>query len=173
MERPNGGFGRGNGRDSNRRPQQPTSTDRPQQVRQEDEWSIPPNIERRDDVERHQTAQTSPPAAPPPTEERLFTDWSSEGSPRERVNQRVQLARSIESMRTELITADNEVIRHALSDVSTAPSAQVQTAPEGVRFIDRETNTCEMEKRPPREEVRTDIMLWPVFFFYIVDTMQK
>ena len=31
--------------------------------------------------------QTSPPAVPPPTEERLFTNWSSEGSPRERVNQ--------------------------------------------------------------------------------------
>ena len=28
-----------------------------------------------------------PPAAPPPTEERLFTDWSSEDSPRERANQ--------------------------------------------------------------------------------------
>ena len=87
MERPNGGFGRGNGHDNNRRPQQPPSTDRPQPVRQEDEWSIPPNNERRDDVERCQTAQTSPPAAPPPTEERLFTDWSSEGSPRERANQ--------------------------------------------------------------------------------------
>ena len=28
-----------------------------------------------------------PPAAPPPTEERLFTDWSSEDSPRERASQ--------------------------------------------------------------------------------------
>ena len=54
-----------------------------------------------DDAERCQTAQTSPPAAPPPTEERLFTDWSSEGSPRERDNQRVQSARSVESRRTE------------------------------------------------------------------------
>ena len=54
------------------------STDRPQPVRQEDEWSIPPNIERRDDAERCQTAQTSPLATPPPIEERLFTDWSSE-----------------------------------------------------------------------------------------------
>ena len=52
-----------------------------------DEWSIPPNIERRDDAERCQIAQMSPPAAPPPTEERLFIDWSSEGSPRERTSQ--------------------------------------------------------------------------------------
>ena len=87
IERPNGGFARGNGRASIERPQQQVSTDRPQPVRQEDEWSIPPNIERRDDAERCQTAQTSPLTAPPPTEERLFTDWSSESSPRERTSQ--------------------------------------------------------------------------------------
>ena len=69
------------------RPQQQVSTDRLQPARQEDEWSLPPTVERGDDTERQQTTQTSPPAAPPPTEERLFTDWSSEGSPRERVNQ--------------------------------------------------------------------------------------
>ena len=62
-------------------------TDRPQPARQEDEWSSPTNVEGRDDTERHQTTQASLPAAPPPTEERLFTDWSSEYSPRERVNQ--------------------------------------------------------------------------------------
>ena len=28
----------------------------------------------------------------------------------------------------------------------------------GARFIDRETNTSEVEIRPPREEVRTDII---------------
>ena len=41
----------------------------------------------------------SPPAVPPPTEERLFTDWSSEDSPRERVNQQIQSAGSVESRR--------------------------------------------------------------------------
>ena len=87
MERPNRGFGRGNGRDNNVRPQQQARTDSPQPVRQEDEWSLPPTVERRDDAERWQTTQTSPPAVPPPIEERLFTNWSSEGSPRERVNQ--------------------------------------------------------------------------------------
>ena len=86
MERPNG-FGRGYGQDNNVRPQQQAPTDRPQLARQEDEWSLPPNVERRDDTERQQTTQTSPPAVPPPAEERLFTTWSSEGSPRERVNQ--------------------------------------------------------------------------------------
>ena len=87
MDRPNGGFGRGYGQGNNTRAQQQAPTDRPQPARQEDEWSSPTNVKRRDDTERHQTTQVSPPAAPPPTEERLFTDWSSEDSPRERVNQ--------------------------------------------------------------------------------------
>ena len=51
-------------------------------------------------MERHQTSQVPPSEVPPPTEERLFTDWSSENSPRERVTQRVQSARSVESHRT-------------------------------------------------------------------------
>ena len=86
MDRPNGGFGRGYGQDNNVRTQQ-APTDRPQPTRQEDEWSLPPNVERRDDTERQQTIQMPPPAVPPPTEERLFTNWNSEDSPRERVNQ--------------------------------------------------------------------------------------
>ena len=51
MERPNG-FGRGNGQDNNIRTPQQAPMDRPQPTRQEDEWSLPPNGERRDDTER-------------------------------------------------------------------------------------------------------------------------
>ena len=40
----------------------------------------------------------------------------------------------------------------------TTPSARLQISQEGARFIDRETNTSEVEIRPPREEVRTDII---------------
>ena len=47
----------------------------------------PPANEKSDDAERQQVTQTSPPASPPPTEERLFTNWSSKDSPRERANQ--------------------------------------------------------------------------------------
>ena len=90
-----------------------------------------------------QTTQSSPPAAPPPTEERLFTDWSSEGSPRERVNQQIQSARSVESRRTVNQTeqtvrepGDDEVLRYVLSDVTTTPSAQIQISQVGARFID-------------------------------------
>ena len=126
---------------------------------------LPPNVERRDDTERQQITQTSSPAVPPPTEERLFTDWSSEGSPRERVNQQIQSARSVESRRTINQTeqsirepGDDEVLRYVLSDVTTTPSVQIQISQVGARFINQETNTSEVEIRPPREEVRTDII---------------
>ena len=72
----------------------------------------------------------SPPAAPSPAEERLFTSWSSEGSPRERVTQQIQSARSIESRRTinqmeqsVRVPGDDEVLRYVLSDVTTTQSA--------------------------------------------------
>ena len=52
MERPNGGFGRGNGRDNNMRPQQQTSISGPQPTGQEDELSLLPTVERRDDAGR-------------------------------------------------------------------------------------------------------------------------
>ena len=126
MDRPNGGFSRGYGRDNNVRAQQQAPTDRPQPARQEDEWSSPTNVDRRDNTERHQTTQASLPAAPPTTEERLFTNWSSEDSPRERVNQQIQSARSVESRRTINQTeqtarepGDDEVLRYVLSDVTT------------------------------------------------------
>ena len=110
--------------------QQQASTDRPQPARQEDDWSSPTNAERREDTERYQTSQVSPSEVPPPTEERLFTNWSSEGSPRERVNQCNQSARSVESHRTvnqaepsARDPEDNEVVRYVLSDVTPTPSA--------------------------------------------------
>ena len=163
MDRPNEGFGRGYVQGNNTRAQQQAPTDRPQPARQEDEWSLPTNLERKDDTERHQTSQVLPPAVPPPTEERLFTNWSSEGSPRERVNQEIPSARSVESSRTlnqpEQPTRDaddNEVLRYVLSDVTTTPSTQIQISEVGARFIDRETNTSEVEIRP-REEARIDV----------------
>ena len=55
--------------------------------RQDDEWSIPHIAERREGTERQQITQTSPLVAPLPTEERVFTDWSSEGSPQGRTTQ--------------------------------------------------------------------------------------
>ena len=95
MDRPNGGFGRGYSQGNNNIRTQQAPTDRPQPDRQEEDRSSPINVERREDTERHQTSQAPPPDVPPPTEERLFTDWSSVDSPRERVNQHNESARSI------------------------------------------------------------------------------
>ena len=81
MDRPNRGFGRGYVQGNDTRAQQQASTDRLQPARQDDSWSSPTNVERRGDTERHQTSQVPPSEVPPPTEERLFTDWSSENSP--------------------------------------------------------------------------------------------
>ena len=97
MDRPNEGFGRGNNQNNNTRAQQQALPDRPRPARQDDGWSLPTNIERREDTERHQTSQVPSTEVPPPAEERLSTDWSSENSPRERVAQHVQSARRVES----------------------------------------------------------------------------
>ena len=52
MERPDRGFTGGNGQTDNTRPPPLITTDRPTPVRQEDEWSIPPTVGRRNDTER-------------------------------------------------------------------------------------------------------------------------
>ena len=55
-----------------------------------------PTTERREGIERQTNNTGIPSDCPPPMEERLFTDWSSEGSPQERTTQQVQSARSTE-----------------------------------------------------------------------------
>ena len=104
---------------------------------------------------------------PPPTEDRFFTDWSSIDSPRKRVPQCNQSARSVEPNitptvnQTEQPTVDpegNEAMGNTLSDVMIIPSAHQQLSHVDTRFVDRETNTSEVEVRSQREENRTDIM---------------
>ena len=92
----------------------------------------------------HQMESTSFPAAPPPTEERVFTDWSSEGPPRERTVQPIHTAQVVEPRRTELDIGELEgeqAIRHRLDEMSTNISVQVHTDQVGPRYVDRETNT--------------------------------
>ena len=163
MDRPNGGFRRGYSQGNGIGAQQ-APTDRPQPDRQEEDWSIPINVERREDTERCEISQVPPPDIPPPTEERLFTDWSSIDSPGERVTQCNQSARSVEPnmtvIQTEQPTIDpegNEVLGYILSDMMTIPSTPQQLSQVGTRFVDRETNTSEVGVRPQREETRTDI----------------
>ena len=58
---------------------------RTQQDRQEEEWSVPTNIERREnDVKRCELSRAPP--TPPLSGDRLFTDWSSLDSPRVRTS---------------------------------------------------------------------------------------
>ena len=106
----------------------------------------------------------SPPDVPPPTEERLFTDWSSKDSPRERGTQCNQSARSVEPSITVIQTEqptigpeENEVLGNTLSDVMAIPSTRQQLSQVGTRFVDRETNTSEVDIRPQREEMRINI----------------
>ena len=82
-ERSNRGLGRGcchgNGREIRGEISQ-VHTVRNQQDRQEEEWSVLTSIERREDDTVRQELQRAPPT-PPPSEDRLFTDWSSLDSP--------------------------------------------------------------------------------------------
>ena len=159
-ERPDRGFNGGNGQTDNTRPTPLITIDRPTPVRQEDEWSTPPTVGRRNDMERLQIASPSVPVVPPPTEEHLFTDWSSEGSPRDRNNQCTQLIRNESAERREPIIREPEeqAIRHNFSEVLTTPSVQVRMDQVGLRHVDRETNTSVMDIRPIGEEARTDLI---------------
>ena len=167
MDRPYGGFRRGfscgNGIEVQQAP-----TGRSQPDRQEEDWSIPTNVERREnDIERHETSQAPPPNVHPPTEDRLFTDWSSIDSPRERASQCNISARSVEPNITQtdnqvdqsrLESIRNEAMGNTLHDVMTVPSTRQQLSQVGTRLIDRETNTSEVELRSQREETRINIL---------------
>ena len=167
MYRPNGGFGRGFSQGNGIEVQQ-APTDRSQPGRQEEEWSLPINVERREnEIERHETTHAPPPNVPPPMEDRLFTDWSSIDSPRERVPQCNLSARSVEpnniqtvnqTEQPEMNPVRNEAVGNISNDVMTVPSTHQQLSQVDTRFIDRETNTSEVEVRSQRQETRTDIL---------------
>ena len=59
MDRPNGGFRKGYSQGNGVGAQQ-APTDRPQPGRQEEDCSIPANVERREDIERGETSQVPP-----------------------------------------------------------------------------------------------------------------
>ena len=79
-------------------------------------------------------------------DDRLFTDWSSIDSPRERVPQHNQSARSVEPNITQPVNqteqpvvdpAGNEAMGNTLSDVMTIASAHQQLSQVGTRFVDK------------------------------------
>ena len=71
MDRPNRGFGRGYSQGNGVGAQQ-VPTDRPQPDWQEEDWSIPANVERREDTERHETSQVPPSDVPLPRRKNVY-----------------------------------------------------------------------------------------------------
>ena len=128
---------------------------------------MPTNVgNRENEIERHETSQAPPSNVPPPMEDRLFTDWSSIDSPREREAQCNLSTRSIEPNTTqtlnqteqpELDSAREEAVGNIFYVVMAIPSTCQQLSQVGTRFVDRETNTSDVEVRSQREETRTDI----------------
>ena len=128
-------------------------TGRTHQDRQEEEWSIPTNVEgRENDIERHESPRAPPPPALPATEDRLFTDWSSIDSPRERTLEHNISTRNIEPNINQTDNQTNqprseltriEAMGNTLSDVMAFPSACREPSQVGTRLIDRETNMSE------------------------------
>ena len=159
MERPSRNSNRGNGQFNGTRLRGTTSTSVPQMSRQDNEWSVPPTAERREGIERQQITQASLLVTPPPTEERLFTNWSSEGSPPERTTQQVQSARSTEPNEitgqrepTERESENAREIRHISESVMTSSSTREQANQVGARVSDREPSTAVVEIRLTRDE---------------------
>ena len=83
------GFSCGNGREI-RGEISEVNTERNQQDRHEEEWSVPTSIERREDDTVRQESHRAPPT-PPPSEDRLFTNWSSLDSPQARTSPQILL----------------------------------------------------------------------------------
>ena len=134
-------------------------TVRNQQDRQEEEWSVPTSIERREDYKIRQELQRAPPT-PPPLEDRLFTDWSSLDSPQARASPQNTSVRDIEqdinqpdnqTMQPGPEPAQIEAMGNALCDNVTFPSIHQQLDQVGARLIDMRTNTYDIEVRPQRD----------------------
>ena len=68
---------------------------REQQNTQEDEWSVPASVERRENNILRRELQRAPPTSPC-SDDRLFTDWSSLDSPQTRTSPRNVSVRDIE-----------------------------------------------------------------------------
>ena len=161
-ERSNGGLGRGfshgNGREIRGEISQMHNV-RNQQNRQEDEWSVPASIERREDNTLRRESQRAPPTSPR-SEDRLFTDWSSLDSPQTRTSPRNVSVRDIEQdgnqpnnkqFSSGSEPAQIEVMGNALHDNVTSSSTRQQLDQVGVRLIDVGINTSEIEVRSQRD----------------------
>ena len=160
MKRTNGGLGRRFSHGNERGISQVHAV-RTQQDRQEEEWSVPTNIERReDDVERCESSRAPP--TPPPSEDRLFTNWSSLDSHRVKTSPQNF---SVQDTEQVINQPDNqtdqpgtepvqvEVTGNTLNDDVTTLSTHQQPNQVGTRLIDMGTNTSDVEVRSQRDGV--------------------
>ena len=99
----------------------------------------------------------------PPTEDWLFTDWSSIDCPRERTSSHGASAGNIvpninqpdnQTVQPGSEPARIESMGNTLSNVVTFPSTCQQLNQVGTRLIDRETNTSDIEGRSQRGEIQ-------------------
>ena len=165
MERSNGGMRRGishwNDREVKEEIHQ-TNTTRDQQDRQEEDWSVLTSIERREDVTIRQESCRAPPT-PPPSEDRLFSDWSSLDSPRVRTSPRNISLREVEQ---NINQPDNQTTQpgsepaqiEAIGDVTgdnmSSLSTRQQLEEIGVKQIEIETNISDREVRTQLDGIR-------------------
>ena len=132
-ERSNEGLGRGfphgNGREIRGEISQMHNA-RDQLDRQEDEWSVPVSVERREDNTLRRESQRAPPTSPQ-SGDGLFTDWSSLDSPRTRTSPRNVSVRDTEqdenqpnnqTIQSGSEPAQIEVMENALHDSETSSS---------------------------------------------------
>ena len=167
FERSNGGFGRGfshgNGRGNGDSHQ--VDSERDHRDRQEEEWSIPASVGRREDILAGQESPHRTLPTPAPLEDRFFTDWSSIGSPCVRmppksvlvgetgpgINQPVNQTTQPGSEPAQIGTMGN-----ALQDdiIVSSPRTHQQLDELGVRMMDIGTNTSDIEVRPHRDGAR-------------------
>ena len=161
-ERSNGGLGRGfshgNGREIRGEISQMHNVSN-QQNRQEDEWSVPASIERREDNTLRRESQRAPPTSHH-SEDRLFTDWSSLDSAQARTSPRNVSVRDIEqdgnqpcnqTIQPGSEPAQIDVMGNALHDNVTSSSTHGQLGKVGARLIDVGINTSEIEVRSQRD----------------------
>ena len=128
---------------------------------QDENWSIPTNMEGRND-----TRQEPPgiPPAPSPSEGRL-TDWSSLGSPHARTSPHGTPNREIEQNVNQpdqwathpgsAPTSEEAARDHSQEEVIIPPRICQQSDEQSAQMIDMGTNTLNTEARSQRDGIRT------------------
>ena len=132
-----------------------------QRDRQDENWSIPTNMEGRNDT--RQEPQGIPPA-PSPSEGR-FTDWSSLGSPHVRTSPHGTPNREIEQSANQpdqwatqsgsVPTREEAARDHSQEEVIIPPRICQQPDEQSAQMIDMGTNILNIEARSQRDGIRT------------------